>query len=198
MAMSDSAPIRRPMCRSFLSDPVSNGLVLELLDQARRSPSAGNTQAVEFCVVTDPEQYWQLTLAPERRADFDWPGLLLAPVLVVVLTDPNRYVQRYSEPDKAHTGLGRSPEAWSVPYWWVDAGMAVHHLLIAATSAGLGACFFGAFEHEPAVIDGFNISKSHRIVGLVALGYPAKDRPSSSAQRPRRPLDEVIHYGDPL
>ena len=61
------------MCRSFLADPLPDGLLTELLDQARRSPSAGNTQAVEFCVVTDPERYWRLTLTP-RRAAPSFPG----------------------------------------------------------------------------------------------------------------------------
>ena len=183
------------MCRNFLPDPLPAGLVPDLLDQARRAPSAGNAQAVEFCMVTDPEQYWRLTLTPERRAEFPWPGLLFAPVLVVVLTDPERYVQRYSEPDKSQTGLGEGTDAWPVPYWWVDAGMAVQTLLIAATAADLGSCFFGAFEHEAAVMEGLNIPEGRRIVGVVALGYADKDRPSSSAQRPRRPLNEIIHYG---
>ena len=186
------------MCRNFLPDPLPDGLVAELLDRARRSPSAGNTQAVEFCVVSDPEQYWQLTLTPERRAEFGWPGLLVAPILVVVLTEPERYVRRYSEPDKSHTGLGDSTEAWPVPYWWVDAGMAVQHLLIAATTAGLGSCFFGVFEHEAAVMAGLGLPEGRRIAGTVALGYPNEDRPSSSGTRPRRPMDEVIYYGDPL
>ncbi|MXZ78259.1 MAG: nitroreductase family protein [Acidimicrobiia bacterium] len=186
------------MCRNYLPDPLPDGLVAKLLDQARRAPSAGNTQAVEFCVVTDPERYWRLTLTPQRRAEFPWPGLLIAPVLVVVLTNPQRYVERYAESDKAHTGLGNNTDAWPVPYWWVDAGMAVQTLLMAATAADLGACFFGAFEHEEAVLDGLELPAGHRIVGIVALGHPDKDRPSSSAQRPRRPLEEVIHYGDPL
>ena len=186
------------MCRNFLPDPLPDGLVPELLDQARRAPSAGNAQAVEFCVVTHPEDYWRLTLTPERRAEFPWPGLLVAPVLVVVLTDPERYVQRYAEPDKSHTGLGESTDSWPVPYWWVDAGMAVHNLLLGATAAGLGSCFFGAFEHEAAVVKGLGIPSDRRVVGIVALGYPAAGRPSSSAARPRRPLDEVVYYGDPL
>ncbi|MCY4134046.1 MAG: nitroreductase family protein [bacterium] len=181
------------MCRNYLPDPLSEGLVAELLDQARRAPSAGNTQAVEFCVVTDPGRYWRLTLAPERRAEFPWPGLLIAPVLVVALTDPQRYVERYAEPDKAHTGLGDSTEVWPVPYWWVDAGMAVQSLLLGASAEGLGSCFFGAFEHEEALRAGLELPAGHRIVGTVALGYPAPDRSSHSANRPRRPLEEVIH-----
>ena len=186
------------MCRNFLPDPLPEGLLTELLDRARRAPSAGNTQAVEFCVVDDPERYWQLTLTPERRTELPWPGLLVAPVLVVVVTDPQRYVQRYAEPDKAHTGLGTGTDAWSVPYWWVDAGMAVLSVLLGASAEGLGSCFFGAFEHEEAVIEGLSIPEGRRVVGTVALGYPAPDRLSSSAVRPRRPLDEVVYYGDPL
>ena len=76
--------------------------------------------------------------------------------------------------------------------------MAVQTLLMAATAADLGSCFFGAFEHEEVVLAGLELPAGRRIVGIVALGYADKDRPSSSAQRPRRPLDEVIHYGDPL
>ena len=185
------------MCRNFLPDPLPDGLVTELLDQARRSPSAGNTQAVEFCVVEQPEHYWNLTLPPHRRTDFPWPGLLAAPVLVIVLTDPTRYLHRYAEPDKSHTGLGEGPDSWPVPYWWVDAGMATQTLLIAASAANLGSCFFGVFEHEPAVIEGLKLPPTHRIVGTVALGYPDKDRPSSSAGRSRRPLNEVVHTHPP-
>ena len=185
------------MCRNFLPDPLPDGLVTDLLDQARRSPSAGNTQAVEFCVVEQPEHYWRLTLPPERRADFPWPGLLAAPILAIVLTDPNRYIHRYAEPDKSHTGLGESTESWPVPYWWVDAGMAIHSLLLGASTAGLGSCFFGVFEHEPAVKAGLGLQEGHRIVGTVALGYPDKSRPSSSASRPRRSLGDIIHYGNP-
>src|SRR3546814_20224002 len=48
--------------------------------------------------------------------------------------------------------FGASTGAWSVPYWWVDGGMAVDQLLLAAVEAGLGACFFGLFDPEPAVL----------------------------------------------
>ncbi len=194
------------MCRNFRADPLPEGLVTELLDRARRAPSAGNTQAVEFWVVSQPERYWSLTLTPERRTGFAWPGLLAAPVLVVVLTEPDRYVRRYGEPDKfrtglgesaeadeLRTGLGESAEAWPVPYWWVDAGMAVHNLLLDASALGWGSCFFGAFHHEAALVAGLGIPEDRRVVGTVALGYPADDRAGPSASRPRRPLHEVVH-----
>ncbi|MXW41632.1 MAG: nitroreductase family protein [Acidimicrobiia bacterium] len=193
------------MCRNFLSDSLPEGLLEALLDQARRAPSAGNTQAVEFLVVANPENYWEVTLTPERRAGFAWPGLLRAPVLVLVLTNPSHYLQRYSEPDKTLAGLGQSLDAWLVPYWWVDAGMVIQNLLLRASAEDLGSCFFGVFEQEETVKAKFNLLGDYRIVGVVALGYPTKSaekpgsgfdasRLSSSAKRPRRPLKDVVRY----
>lgn len=187
---------RRRMVRAFTPEPVGPELVDALCDLARRAPSAGNSQAVAFLVLDDPaatDRYWSTTLSDERRAGFRWPGLVAAPVLVVVATRPGTYVGRYGEPDKAGTGLGNAAEAWPVPYWWVDAGAAVEHLLLGAVDAGLGACLFGLFEHETAVAEAFGVPDDWRLVGTVALGHPAPDEPGRSASRPRRPLGDVVH-----
>jgi nitroreductase len=187
---------RRRMVRAFTDEAVDPAVVDSLCDLARRAPSAGNSQAVAFLVLDDAgstARYWSTTLTERRRAGFRWPGLLAAPVLVVVATRPDTYVARYGEPDKAATGLGATADAWAVPYWWVDAGAAVEHLLLGAVDAGLGACLFGLFEHEAAVADTFGVPDDWRLVGTVALGHPAPDEPGRSAARPRRPLHEVVH-----
>jgi nitroreductase len=84
-----------------------------------------------------------------------------------------------------------------VPYWWVDAGMAVMAALLAATAAGAGALFFGIFEREQAVLDALGVPPGHRAVGTIALGVPAADdEPGrSAATRPRRPAADTIHRG---
>ncbi len=177
-------------------DPVERAAVDRLLDGARRAPSAGNTQAVRFLVLDTPAAvagYWDVTLPPERRDGFAWPGLLVAPVLVVVLVDPGAYVARYAEPDKAATGLGRGAGEWTVPYWWVDAGAAIQDLLLGVVDAGLGACLFGLFQHEGAVLRAHGVPDGWRAAGTIALGHPAPDRPGRSAGRQRLPLGEVVH-----
>jgi nitroreductase len=170
-----------------------------VLDLARRVPAAGNTQGLDLVVLEGPEQtarYWDASLPAERRAAFPWPRLLDAPVLVVPVGDPGAYVARYAEPDKAASGLGRGQEAWSVPYWYVDTAFAAMVALLAAVDEGLGAVFFGQFGHEGAVKEVLGIPADRRPVGTIALGYAAPDqRPSRSARRPRRPLDEVVHRG---
>ena len=186
----------RRMVRSFTSEPVAPAAVDEICDLARRAPTAGNTATVEFLVLEGDgtAAYWDVTLPPERRDGFAWPGLLAAPVLVVVWTSPGAYVSRYREPDKVHTGLGAGEDAWPVPYWFVDAGAAVMAMLLAAQDRGLGAAFFGMFDHEEAVRERFGVPGDRRGAGTVAIGHPAADdRPSRSAGRGRPPLDQVRH-----
>lgn len=184
------------MTRAFLDTPVAAAVIDEMLDRARRAPSAGNTASIEFLVLEGADQtaaYWDTTLPAPRRASFPWPGLLRAPVLIVPWVEPDAYVRRYGEDDKAHTVLGTAEEAWPVPYWFVDGGAAVMSLLLDAEARGLGALLFGLFEHEDAVRDRFGVPGGRRAVGTIALGHPAPDRPSASSSRPRPPLDEVVH-----
>lgn len=188
---------RRRMVRAFAPRPVDPALVDDLVDQARRAPSAGNTQPWAFVVLegADTARLWDVTLPPERRGGFRWPGLLDAPVVVVPLVEPAAYPRRYGERDKAATGLGAGVEAWPVPYWWVDGGMAVHALLLGATDAGLGALLYGLFGHEAAALAALGVPAGWRALGAVALGWPAPDEPGRSAGRARPPLAEVVHRG---
>lgn len=185
------------MTRAFASRPVSSARLQRLLDLARRAPSAGNTQPWSFVVLegSDTAKLWDVTLPAERRAVFRWPALLDAPVVVVPLVSPAAYLRRYSEADKAGTRRGSGVDAWPVPYWWVDGGMAVHALLLLAADEGLGALFFGLFEHEPAVLEALGVPAEWRALGAVALGSPADDEPSRSAARPRPQFDEIVHWG---
>ena len=188
---------RRRMVRAFLPEPLEPSVVAQVLMPATRGPSAGHAQGVSLIVLHDGGQlaYWDTTLPPDKRAQFPWPGLLDAPVLVVVAVDPDAYVERYGEADKLASGLGAEAGAWPQPMWFVDGGMAVLAILYAATDAGLGACFFGVFDHEAALRDALEAPERIRLVGTVAFGVPdpARDRPSQSARRPRR--DDVVRYG---
>jgi nitroreductase len=182
------------MVRNYEDRPVPDEVLSRMLDAARRAPSAGNSQGVDFVVLTgdDVRRYWSITL--EVPEDFSLQGLLRAPVLVLPLVSADRYTARYSELDKARHGLG-DESAWPVPYWWVDGGMAVQNLLLACVAEGLGACFFGMFEHETDVMSWLGVPPDRRALGTVSIGYRAPDEPGLSAARPRRPLDEVVHRG---
>lgn len=187
----------RRMRRTFADPPVDAAWLDATLDLARRVPSAGNSQGLDWLVLDTPEatdRYWSITLG-ERRAGFTHQGLLRAPVLVVALADPQAYLARYGEPDKARTGLGADARAWGVPYWFVDAGMAIQTLLLEVEDAGLSACFFGLFDHERPVLEAHGVPVGIRAVGAIAIGHRAAEpeAPGRSAVRPLR--RDVIHRG---
>ena len=193
----------RRMTRAFVPDPLPDGLLDELVDLAGRAPSAGKTQGWHVVALEgdDTSRFWDITLPPERRATFRWQRLLEAPAILLPLADPQAYVDRYAEPDKAATGLGAGTEAWPVPYWTIDASMAMMTLLLAAEEAGLGALLFGVFRGERELRGSLGIPEHLELLGAIALGRPAatSDRTDEgagrSAARPRRSASEIIHRG---
>jgi nitroreductase len=194
---------RRRMVRAFRADPIPSEVLDRVLGAARRAPGAGNSDGTDLLVLDGPEQtgtYWDVTLPdPASRELFGYPQLLDAPVLVLVLADPDAYLRRYSEQDKALTGLGESTDRWPVPYWTVDASFAAMLVLLAATNEGLGSLFFGIFYREAELRDVLGVPDGRQAIGTIALGWPDVEadaaRPGRSSARPRRPLDQVVHRG---
>lgn len=181
---------RRRMTRAFRRDSVPRATVAGLVDLATRAPSAGKSQGWRFVALdgADTDRFWDVTLPPERRAEFTFGQLLDAPVIILPFADPQAYVDRYSEPDKANSGLGAGPDAWPTPYWTVDTAMAVMTLLHAAEDAGLGALFFAVFNGEAALRASLGVPERVQLLGAVALGWPLDEvRPGRSASRPRTP-----------
>lgn len=199
---------RRRMVRAYRTNgPVPRASLTRMLQHATRAPSAGFTQGQDFVVLTterDRTRFWTAATPPPpdppgtgQRATGPDPwlqGLRTAPALVLCLSDPERYLDRYAEPDKGWTD--RDPGRWPVPYWDVDAGMAAMSMLLTAVDEGLGACFFGVpSQRQATVLAAFEIPDNRRIVGVVATGRPAPDRRSPSLRRGRRPWGEVVHEG---
>ncbi|MFI7589252.1 nitroreductase family protein [Spongisporangium articulatum] len=196
MEFSDAVRARR-MVRTYTGEPVDAATLTGLLAAATRAPSAGNTQGWDFLVLREPDDrdaFWAATTDPDATPDRWLTGMRTAPVLVLCLSDRDRYLDRYAEPDKGWTD--RDPDRWPVPYWDVDVGMAAMILLLGAVDAGLAAAFFGVPpDHADAVHQALGIPPGRRIVGVVSVGHSAPDRRSPSLARGRRPLAEVVHDG---
>ncbi len=187
---------RRRMVRNFDDRPLDGDVVEHILANGTRAPSAGFTQGWAFLVLEGPEEtgrFWGASAPPDGNlARTRWPGVLRAPLLVVVLVDEAAYRRRYSEPDKAASGLADRP--WPVPYWHVDAGFAALLMLLTAVDAGLGALFFGVSDHNGLRAE-FGVPSEWTPVGALAIGHPLPDEPSPSLDRGRKPLADVVHRG---
>lgn len=179
------------------SRPVDRAVVADLITLAARAPSAGFSQGWHFIVLDTPQarqSFWTATTEPDGAPDFWLRGMTSAPVLIVVLSNPQLYLQRYAEPDKGWTD--RNPERWPVPYWDVDAGMASMVLLLGVVDAGLSACFFGVpVEKLAALRTALEIPGHHNIVGVISLGYRAPTEQTARNRRVRRIGSEISSYG---
>lgn len=191
---------RRRMVRRYDPDrAVPDEALSACLQAAIRAPSAGFSQGWDFLVLRTPDErrtFWDNATEPADAAAPDrWlAGMQTAPVLVLCLSDPQRYLQRYAEPDKGWTD--RDPSRWPVPYWDVDTGMAAMLMLLTAVDHGLGGLFFGVpVTRHDAVRTALGIPPERRLVGVVSLGYAVAHPKSPSLRRGRRGLDEVAHWG---
>jgi nitroreductase len=186
------------MVRAYDSDrPVPRDEVNGLLDLAVRAPSAGFTQGWRFLVLDTAvarDAFWSATTVPGDAPDAWLAGLATAPVLILVFSDKDAYLDRYAEPDKGWTD--RDERRWPIPYWHVDAGMAALILLLGAVDRGLAACFFGVpAERWESLQAAFAVPSALTPVGVVSLGYGVPDRRSPSLRRGRRTVAEVTAYG---
>jgi nitroreductase len=186
----------RRMTRSFRSDSVDSALLESCIDLGLRAPSAGKSQGWHVLLLQGQEtsRYWDTALPVGKRENFAFPHLLDAPVIALMLADTSAYLQRYSEDDKVHTGLGESVDAWVAPYWTIDASFSTMTFLLALEDNGLGALFF-AHANEPQLRAEFQLPDNVQILGTVALGYATEKetRRGRSATRRRKSVDEVIH-----
>jgi nitroreductase len=189
------------MVRDFSERPIEPAVLDRVLAAAFTAPSAGFSQGTELVVLEGPAQtslFWDaVTTADWRATNESHAGSRRAPVVLLPLADPDRYLRRYSEPDKAASGLGTGLEAWPVPFWFIDSGFAVMATLLAAVEEGLGALFMGIFRGEQNLADRLAIPPHLRPLGAVVLGWPgdAAHRSSSSLARGRRAFEEVVHRG---
>jgi nitroreductase len=187
---------KRRMVRSFLPDPLPAEVVQRILANAQRAPSAGFAQGWAFLALqgtSETTKYWDAVWAD--RAEFGWPDMFNAPLLVVCLSHKDAYLDRYTEPDKGWTD--RDEARWPAPYWDIDTGMAAMLMLLTAVDAGLGAVFFGI---PPDKLDcfhtTFDVPRAFHPIGTIAFGYPKpQDRLSPSVKRGHRPAHEVLHHG---
>ena len=186
------------MVRSFTDEPVAPDIVRRVVDTARRGPSAGYSQGVEFVVVTDPATRAAIAAPAQETVDISEHHNFVAqaPVHVVVCVSPEVYRSRYREADKMTVvGAMDDEDLWAVPYWYQDAGASLMLQLPAAVDEGIGAAF--VWPRADPLRQLLGIPEDYIPVGIAVLGHEAPDaRPFgdvAAKPRSRRSFDSVVH-----
>lgn len=175
----------RRSIRKFKSKPVSDEVLMKVLEAARWAPSWANTQCWEFIVVKDPEIKAKLaeTLVPSgnpaRRA------VAMAPIVIAALG--KRGVSGYYK-GRAVTSKG--------DWLMFDVALAIQNLVLEAHSLGLGTVIVGAMDFERAS-EVLGLPQDVELVALIPLGYPNEEPQAPS----RKELSDFVYqdrYGNRL
>jgi len=153
---------KRRAIRKYKKTPIPEEDLEYVLEAARLAPSWGNRQCWRYIVVTDEALKKKITLR-------DWAAE--APVIIVGCADP----------DKSGNKDGK-------PYYMLDMGISMEHLILAATEKGLGTCWLGGQFDEKVVKETLGIPENIRVVALTPLGYPDE----APLYKERKSMDEMV------
>jgi nitroreductase len=159
----------RRAVRDFKPEPVSAGLLYQLVSAASWAPSAMNEQPWHFTIVTDRAMLdeisrraksWLLTNLPAMPRSAHFRDILAEPdfnifynasCLVVISTDVNG------------------------PWMCEDASLAAQNMMLMATDLGLGSCWIGFAQGWLNSVEGrqlLNLSDKALVVAPLIVGYP--------------------------
>jgi len=156
--------------RQYNPDPLLDNVLNQLLEIARWTGSARNTQPWRFIVITDKEQLRKIS---QVRTSINW--VAAAPVAIAIVLD------------------GTSPitEAY-------DEGRISERLLIAAHLLGLGGgtAWYGDADQQANAKHILGVPADLTARSVVALGYPVtyKDPRPGAVTGGRKPLSEQVSY----
>ncbi len=162
----------RASVRRFLPDPLPQETLTEIMEAARSAPSAGNQQPWHFFIITDQNLKSKLA-----QAAWNQNFVAQAPVCIVVCAEPERSGAVYGQ---------RGKELYCIQ----DTAAAVQNILLAATAAGIGSCWVGAFQTEE-VTTILELSSQQIPVAMIPLGFAEQELKSKTA---RRTLEDIITY----
>lgn len=172
----DLARTRRSI-RRFADKPVEKEKVDQLIEAGLRSPSSKGSMPWEFVVVTESETLAKLSTAKPRGAAF----LKDAPLAIVVCADAD-----------------------TTDVWVEDAAIAMTYLHLAATDLGLGSCWIQLrrrnFDESRTAGDRvqeiLRLPDGMEVSAILAIGYPAEEKPPHPASSLKMGRVHFEHYGN--
>ncbi len=172
MSFADIANARYS-CRNYDRNRiVERNILTSIIQSAQIAPSACNRQPWTFILIDDQCD------ASCREAiieSYNRPWVGSAPAFIVACGDHNQAWHRPAD-GKDHTD--------------VDLSIAIEHICLAATDAGLGSCWICNFDKEK-ITKKLNIPSNIEPIAIIPIGYPIDNAPAKN----RKELEQIIKWG---
>jgi nitroreductase len=212
----------RKSTRAYLDKPVVRTTVESILDAARWAPSGVDSQPWKVAVVTgttkerissdllaartakQPENpdyayypsAWQEPYKSRRKAT----GLALYRALNIGKDDPLARLKAWNNNYRffgAPAGLLFFVDRALAHGAWVDMGMFIENVMLAARAHGLDTCPQASLAEYPDIVRGIlNFPNTHALVCGMALGYADANAPANSYRTEREPVNAFTTWHD--
>ena len=218
----EQAIVGRYSCRAYLDKPVPRELIEKLLDTARWSPSGANIQPWQVAVVQgetkvrlsevliaafdsgakpDPDYtyYPRAWVEPYKSRRFEC-GMALYRALEIDRDDKARRLEVWKDnyrffdaPVALFFFIDRVMEQGA----WLDMGMFIQSLMLAAREQGLESCPQASVADYPGVVRKvLGVADDKLLLCGLALGYPDPDHPVNNYRTDREPVENFTTWFD--
>lgn len=151
--------------KSYKTTPIPADKLDKIINAALLAPSWKNKTCYRFIFINQQNLKDQISNTITNQTDQTANAVKQAPIISVIVADPSE-----------------SAKIDDKSYFMVDCGIAMEHLVLAATNEGYGTCWIGSFE-EDEVRKILNIPENLRVVAMTPIGetdepdvhYPPKD-----------------------
>jgi nitroreductase len=196
--------------RAFLPDPVPRHLLAEIIELAARAPSTFNTQPWRLHVLTGAARQALVDAILEAHAGNGEPAFTPFPspqpadcvslqaefgrlYYAALSIDRDDQAARARQTARnycffgAPVGLLFSIDARLTRNSWVDVGLFLQTLMLAAHARGLGTCpQVSLLRYERVIASRLGFSENESLVCAMSLGHPDPDAPVNRMAIPRR------------
>lgn len=216
------ALLKRTSTRAYLERPVSKDSVYSILDAAKQAPSGSNTQPWQVMVVTGgtKQKISDALIAARKNNEPEHPDYLYYPS---VWESPLKE-RRFECGVALYNALGIKREEhekrvlqWNANYQffgapvgllffldaklnqgsWVDVGMFIQSVMLAALDHGLATCPQASIAEYPDIIRKLLLlDKNQLLVCGMSLGYPDGSHPVNQYRTSRVKPEDFTHWYD--
>lgn len=212
----------RQSTRAFLDQPVARATIEAILEAARWAPSGVNTQPWQVVVVTGvtKQRLSEALLAARvrgepERPDYDYyptrwdepyksrrraSGLALYQALQIGKDDSDARLKAWNNNYRffgAPAGLLFFVDRTLSRGSWVDMGMFIQNVMLAARDFGLATCPQASLAEYPDIVRGMlDVPDSRALICGMALGYADTNAPVNRYRTVREPVSAFAMWHD--